>query len=291
MTAGMITIYEVGPRDGLQNEAGIIPTADKIALVNCLSDAGLRKIETTSFVSKKWVPQMADAAQVMAGITRNSSIDYAVLAPNLKGLDAALDAQADEVAIFGSASESFSQKNINCSIKESIARFAPVARKALQSGVKLRGYVSCSVECPYEGAIDPTAVLAMAERLLQLGCYEVSLGDTIGKATQATTQALLDTLAPKLDASQLAGHFHDTGGQAVDNVLASLPYGLRTFDSAIGGLGGCPYAPGAQGNVSTIALVGALHDAGWETDVDVQYLRQAERMILGWNTKGVGDDV
>jgi hydroxymethylglutaryl-CoA lyase len=286
MTDNHITIYEVGPRDGLQNEAALISTANKIALIDCLSAAGLSKIETTSFVSPKWVPQMADAAKVMAGISRNPSVDYAALTPNLKGLDAAIHAQADEVAIFGSASETFSQKNINCSIAESIERFKPLAQKALQANVKLRGYVSCVVECPYEGKIKPADVLEIVNRLFEIGCYEVSLGDTIGKATPDEVKQLLDILTPELATHQLAGHFHDTGGNAVENVITSLPYGLRTFDSAIGGLGGCPYAPGAKGNVSTISLVKSLRAAGWETGLDMAELEQAQRLVGSWKKGG-----
>lgn len=286
MTDKAITIYEVGPRDGLQNEQTIIATADKIALIDCLSEAGLSKIEATSFVSAKWVPQMADAANVMAGITRNPSVDYAALTPNTQGLDAAIHAQADEVAIFGSASETFSQKNINCTIAQSIERFKPVANQAIEAGLTLRGYVSCVVECPYEGTIQPLAVLDVVQQLFDIGCYQVSLGDTIGKATPDAIRSLLDLIAQKTEPTALAGHFHDTNGNAIDNVFAALPYGLRTFDSAIGGLGGCPYAPGAKGNVSTIPLVNALHKAGWQTGLSMNKLEQAQHLIHSWNTKG-----
>ena len=282
MNNQQVTVYEVGPRDGLQNETKIIPTADKVALIDCLSKSGLTKIEATSFVSAKWVPQMADAATVLSSIVRNPKVDYAVLTPNLKGLEAAIEAKVDEVAIFGSASESFSQKNINCSIAESIERFIPVAKQALRAGLNLRGYVSCVVECPYEGAIKPNAVEDIVARLMDIGCYEVSLGDTIGKAVPNSVKTLLDRIANRFEPNALAGHFHDTNGSAIDNVRASLPYGLRTFDSAIGGLGGCPYAPGAKGNVSTIDLVNALQDDGWQTGVDLGKLANAQDLIKSW---------
>lgn len=278
-----VTIYEVGPRDGLQNEKAIIDTADKVALIDSLSKTGLTKIEATSFVSPKWVPQMGDAQEVMANIERHTSVDYAVLTPNLKGLEGALKAKADEVAIFASASEGFSQKNINCSIKESIDRFRPVAKLAIQEGLKLRGYVSCIVECPYDGAVDPQAVSDVVNQLFDLGCYEVSLGDTIGKASPQSISKLLDALLPKIEVTKLAGHFHDTSGNAIANVDIALKYGLRTFDSAIGGLGGCPYAPGAKGNVSTIQLVEHLHNTNWKTGLDLSALYNAQNLLQSWN--------
>ena len=277
-----VTIYEVGPRDGLQNENAIIPTADKVALIDCLSKTGLTKIEATSFVSPKWVPQMSDALEVMDAIQKSPSVDYAVLTPNLKGLESALKAKADEVAIFASASEGFSQKNINCSIGESLVRFKPVTKMALEAGLKLRGYVSCIVECPYDGAIEPQAVIEVASKLLELGCYEVSLGDTIGKASPQSIAHLLDVIIPNIEAIKLAGHFHDTNGDAIDNVDVALQYGLRTFDSAIGGLGGCPYAPGAKGNVSTIQLVEHLHNADWKTGLDLNALHDAQNLLQSW---------
>ncbi len=271
-----VTVYEVGPRDGLQNEPVNVPTAQKIVLIDALSKTGLHKIEAASFVSPKWVPQMADAAEVMAGITRQDGVNYAALTPNMRGLEAALAAKADEVAIFGSASEGFSQKNINCSIEESLKRFAPVAKAALNNGVILRGYVSCVVECPYDGPISPTEVAYIAEAFLDLGCTEISLGDTIGKAAPNDIKRLLDHLCKTIPAAKLAGHYHDTNGNALANVAASLPYGLRCFDSAIGGSGGCPYAPGAKGNLSTVPLVEMLHNEGWKTGVDLEKLRLAE---------------
>lgn len=279
MTEKFVTVYEVGPRDGLQNEPGIVPTKDKIALINLLSETGLRHIEATSFVSPKWVPQMADAADVMAGITRKAGVTYAALTPNLKGLEAALAAGAGEVAIFGSASESFSRKNINCTIAQSLERFAPVAKAALAAGVSLRGYVSCVIACPYEGAVAPEEVRKITQALLDMGCSQVSLGDTTGKGTPETMKALLDDLIKTIPADMLAGHFHDTDGTALANVKTALDYGLRCFDSAIGGLGGCPYAPGAKGNLSTIPLVEMLHAAGWETGLDMEKLQVAQAYL------------
>jgi hydroxymethylglutaryl-CoA lyase len=274
-----VTLYEVGPRDGLQNEPGFVPTADKIALIDLLSDTGLTRIEATSFVSPKWVPQVADAAQVMAGIRRAPGVHYAALTPNLRGFEAALAAGADEVAVFASASETFSRRNINCSIAESLARFAPVAEAARAAGLPLRGYVSCVVACPYEGPIEPQAVAAVAEALLAAGCYEVSLGDTIGRGTPETVDRLLAYLTAAIDPTRLAGHFHDTGGNALANVETALARGLRTFDSAIGGLGGCPYAPGAKGNVSTVPLARMLADHGWHTGLDLAALESAEEFM------------
>ena len=276
-----VRIYEVGPRDGLQNETARVPTARKIALIDLLSRAGFRKIETTSFVSPKWVPQLADAAEVMAGITRAPGVDYAVLTPNLKGLDRAIAAAADEVAVFGSASEGFSQKNINCSIAESLERFEQVVAAAGQAGLKVRGYVSCVAGCPYDGRVSPNAVRDVAARLFAMGCYEISLGDTIGAGTPDTIAAMIDEVLDDVPPDRLAGHFHDTGNRALDNVRAALGLGLRTFDSAVGGLGGCPYAPGARGNVSTAALVDMLEAEGWATGIDPAVLAEAEAVIRG----------
>lgn len=286
MSNTFVTVYEVGPRDGLQNEATLIPTIDKIGLINALSETGLTKIEATSFVSPKWVPQMSDAVDVMQGIKRQVSVTYAALTPNQKGLEAALSANADEVAIFGSASESFSQKNINCSITESLGRFELVAKEALANNVKLRGYVSCIAACPYEGCIAPAAVLDVAQALLDMGCYEVSLGDTIGVANKDDISRLLDLLTLSISGSKLAGHFHDTKGNALENVRTSLTYNLRTFDSAIGGLGGCPYAPGAKGNLSTVPLVEMLQDEGWETGLNLKSLEAAQALLSSWSLGG-----
>ncbi|SMO44447.1 hydroxymethylglutaryl-CoA lyase [Paracoccus laeviglucosivorans] len=274
-----VTIYEVGPRDGLQNEPGFVPTPVKIELIELLSQTGLTRIEAASFVSPKWVPQMADAADVMAGIHRHPGIRYAALTPNMQGFAAAQTAKADEVAIFASASEGFSRKNINCSIAESLERFALVAMAARQAGIHLRGYVSCVVECPYDGPVAPEAVARVAQALLDAGCYEVSLGDTIGRARPEAVDRLLRHLTASIAPARLAGHFHDTNGQALENVAVALTHGLRSFDSAIGGLGGCPYAPGARGNVSTLPLVRMLMGAGWETGLDLAALEQAEAFM------------
>lgn len=274
-----VTIYEVGPRDGLQNESGFVPTADKIALIDLLSETGLTRIEAASFVSPKWVPQMADAAEVMAGIRRSPCIRYATLTPNMRGFEAARAAGADEVAIFASASEGFSQKNINCSIAESLERFAPLAEAARTAALPLRGYVSCVIACPYDGPVAPASVERVTEALLEMGCYEVSLGDTIGHGTSETVDRLLAHLARSIGSDRLAGHFHDTNGRALDNVEVALGHGLRTFDSAIGGLGGCPFAPGAKGNVSSLPLVRMLEHGGWETGLDLAALERAETFI------------
>jgi len=274
-----VMIYEVGPRDGLQNEPGFVPTADKIALIDLLSETGLTRIEATSFVSPKWVPQMADAAEVMAGIRRHPGVRYAALTPNMRGFDAARAAAVDEVAIFGSASETFSRKNINCSIAESLERFAPVAEAAQAAGLPVRGYVSCVIACPYDGPVAPGEAERISTALLELGCYEVSLGDTIGHGTPETIDRLLAHLTRSIRAERLAGHFHDTNGRARDNVEVALGHGLRTFDSAIGALGGCPYAPGAKGNVSTLPLARMLEQGGWETGLDLAALERAETFI------------
>jgi hydroxymethylglutaryl-CoA lyase len=279
--SGSVTIYEMGPRDGLQNEKEIIATADKIHLIDLLSEAGFSKIEATSFVSAKWIPQMADAAEVLAGITRKPGVTYGVLTPNLKGFEAALAAGADEVAIFASASESFSQKNINCSIDESFERFVPVIAAANAAGIPVRGYVSCAIACPYEGAIAPDDVARVASRLMQAGCYQVSLGDTIGAGTPATIAAMLTAVIKLVPASDVAGHYHDTGDNALSNVAASLDFGIRTFDSAVGGLGGCPYAPGAKGNVATGPLVAMLEAKGFQTGIDLVKLDKAAVYVTG----------
>jgi hydroxymethylglutaryl-CoA lyase len=270
-----VTIYEVGPRDGLQNEARQIPTADKIRLVDLLSAAGLRKIEVTSFVSPKWVPQMADAAEVMAGIARAPGVTYAALTPNLKGYEAARAAGADEVAIFGAASETFSQKNINASIDESLARFAEVAAAARADGIALRGYVSCVTDCPYEGPVAPGAVAAVTSKLIELGCREVSLGDTVGQGRPERVAAMLRAVLEVAEAGRLAGHFHDTAGRALANIQVALEHGLRVFDAAAGGLGGCPYAPGAAGNVATENVVAMMAELGHATEIDRARLADA----------------
>lgn len=273
-----VEIFEVGPRDGLQNEAREIPAAEKIALVDCLSRAGFRRIECASFVSPKWVPQMASSGEVLAGITRADGVSYAALTPNMKGFEAAMAAGADEVAIFGSASEGFSRANINASIPESLARFAPVAEAANARGVPVRGYVSCVVECPYDGTIAPEAVARVVAALCDMGCYEVSLGDTIGRGTPEAVDAMLAAVLSEMPAARLAGHFHDTSGQALDNIEVALGRGLRVFDAAVGGLGGCPYAPGAAGNVATEAVAARLSALGYEHGLDMGVLEEAAGM-------------
>ena len=273
-----VEIFEVGPRDGLQNEKRPIPVADKIALVDCLSGAGFRRIEVASFVSPKWVPQMAGSAEVLAGIARRPGVSYAALTPNMRGFEAALAARADEVAIFGSASEGFSRANINASIADSLERFAPVAEAARGAGVPLRGYVSCVVECPYDGATDPREVARVVAALRDMGCYEVSLGDTIGRGRPEAVDAMLAAVLDEMPADRLAGHFHDTAGRALANVDVALARGLRVFDAAVGGLGGCPYAPGAAGNVATEAVMAHVERAGYATGLDRDVLARAAGM-------------
>ncbi|WP_425070438.1 hydroxymethylglutaryl-CoA lyase [Sagittula sp. S175] len=273
-----VEIFEVGPRDGLQNEKRMIPTAEKVALVDLLSGAGFRRIECASFVSPKWVPQMADSAEVLAGISRAEGVSYAALTPNMKGLERALAARADEVAVFGAASEGFSRANINASVEEGLARFVPVCAAAQEAGVPVRGYVSCVVECPYVGAVAPGAVARVVAALRDMGCYEVSLGDTIGRAAPKAVDAMLDAVLQEMPAAQLAGHFHDTGGRALDNVAVALERGLRVFDAAVGGLGGCPYAPGAAGNVATEAVHDFLTARGYDTGLDRDVLARAGAM-------------
>lgn len=274
-----VTLYEVGPRDGLQAEAQIVSTADKIALIDKLSATGLKEIEAASFVSAKWVPQMADAPEVMAGITPAATVDYPVLTPNLKGYEAAKDAGAKTVAIFGAASESFSQRNINCSITESLERFRFVTDEAAADHIRVRGYVSCVVACPYEGPIQPQAVADVSARLLDLGCYEISLGDTIGVGTPAHIQRLLDVVLKTTPVDRIALHCHDTYGQALANILTALDYGVATIDASVGGLGGCPYAPGASGNVATEDVLYMLNGLGIETGVDLDGLIDAAWFI------------
>jgi len=269
------TIFEMGPRDGLQNEKRLIATADKIKLVDMLSECGFTKIEVSSFVSPTAVPQMADAAQVFAGIKRSAGISYAALTPNLRGYQAAKAAGADEVAIFASASEGFSQKNINCSIAESFARFAPLMDEAKADGMPVRGYVSCVAVCPYDGPVKPEAVASVAEKLIAIGCYEVSLGDTIGAGTPETIEAMLKAVLCAVPASKLAGHFHDTHGRALDNISVCLDHDLRVFDASVGGLGGCPFAPGAKGNVDTLAVARLLENRGLTTGLDAGKLKAA----------------
>jgi hydroxymethylglutaryl-CoA lyase len=264
-----VKIVEVGPRDGLQNEPAAVTTKVKIELIDRLSDTGIPAIEATAFVSPKWVPQMADNAEVMSGIHRKAGVSYAVLVPNMRGLEAALAAGCDEVAVFAAASESFSKRNINCTIDESLDRFAPVIEAAGAKGVKVRGYISCVLGCPFEGEVAPEIVARIAQRLAELGCYEISLGDTIGVATPGATQAMIDAVSAKVPVDRLAGHFHDTYGQALANILAAMQRKVAVFDSAVAGLGGCPYAPGATGNVATEDVLYMLHGLGIDTGVDL----------------------
>ncbi|WP_428826138.1 hydroxymethylglutaryl-CoA lyase [Azonexus sp. IMCC34842] len=267
-----VKIVEVGPRDGLQNEKQVVPTAIKIELIERLAEAGLRVIEATSFVSPKWVPQMGDNTAVMQGIKRHPATVYPVLTPNLQGFDAAVQAGATEVAIFGAASESFSQKNINCSIAESLKRFEPIVSAASALEIPVRGYVSCVVGCPYEGAIAPAQAASVANRLFAMGCYEVSLGDTIGVGNPASIERMIEACARLLPIEKLAGHYHDTYGMAIANIHASLQLGMAVFDSSIAGLGGCPYAKGASGNVATEDVVYLLQGLGIETGIDLAKL-------------------
>ena len=276
-----VRIVEVGPRDGLQNEPGVVPAAVKIELIHRLADAGLRAIEATAFVSPKWVPQMADNADVMAGIRKKPGVAYPVLVPNLKGFEAALAAGAEEIAVFGAASEAFSQKNINCSIADSLARFEPVAQAARQNGIRVRGYVSCVAGCPYQGAVEPAAVAEVAAELERMGCYEISLGDTIGVGTARQIQTMLSTVANVVPMEKLAVHFHDTYGQALANIFAALELGVGSIDSSVAGLGGCPYAKGASGNVATEDVVYMLNGLGIESGVDLDLVFEAGRYICG----------
>ena len=270
-----ITIVEMSPRDGLQNEKRPISTANKIALVDQLSDCGFTRIEVTSFVSPKQIPQLADAKEVMLGIIRNDLLSYAVLTPNLRGFEDAIKVKSDQVAIFTSASEGFCQNNINCSIDESLARFAPVLSAARALNIPVRGYVSCVTDCPYDGPTQPSQVADVSAKLIDLGCFEVSLGDTLGVGTPESVSAMLTAVTARVSPSLLAGHFHDTNNDALDNISVSLEAGLKVFDSSAGGLGGCPYAPGAKGNVATEQVVELLHREGYETGIDVERLNSA----------------
>jgi hydroxymethylglutaryl-CoA lyase len=274
-----VKIVEVGARDGLQNENTVVPTETKLALIDKLADAGLQHIEATAFVSPKWVPQMADHEAVMRRLPRREGVRYSVLTPNLKGFEAALAAGAQEVAIFGAASEAFSQKNINCSIAESMRRFEDVMYSARRASVPVRGYVSCVLGCPYQGEVAMTAVASIAGTLVDMGCYEISLGDTIGVGSPEKTKALIEAVAQRVPVQQLAGHFHDTYGQALANIYASLQCGVAAFDSSVAGLGGCPYASGASGNVASEDLVYLLQGLGIDTGVDLELLVQAGRYI------------
>lgn len=274
-----VRIVEVGPRDGLQNEKQTVATATKIEFIRRLAASGLKTIEATAFVSPKWVPQMADHAEVVQALDHTGGIVYPVLVPNMRGFEAAVAAGAREVAVFAAASETFSQKNINCSIAESLERFAPVFSAAKSAGVRVRGYVSCALGCPYEGAIAPERVADVAAKLFESGCYEISLGDTIGVGTPVRTQRLIESVSNRIPINHLAGHFHDTYGQALANIFAALEMGLAVFDSSVSGLGGCPYAPGAAGNVATEDLLYMLNGMDIETGVDLNRLLEAGAFI------------
>ncbi len=271
----------MGPRDGLQNEPGEVTTAVKVELIERLADAGLSAVEATAFVSPKWVPQMADHTEVLERIRRKAGVSYPVLTPNLKGFEGALAAGATEVAIFGAASEAFSRKNINCSIAESLERFRPVAEAAKKANVKVRGYVSCALGCPYEGEVAPQRVAEVAAALYEMGCYEVSLGDTIGVGTPGKAKAMIEACAKRVPLERLAGHYHDTYGQALANIYASFELGVSTFDASIAGLGGCPYARGATGNVATEDVVYMLQGMGARTGVDLDRLVEIGQWICG----------
>jgi hydroxymethylglutaryl-CoA lyase len=279
MMPSRVRLVEVGPRDGLQNESTIVATELKLGLIRRLADSGLRHIEATAFVSPKRVPQMADHDAVMRAVPRRAGLTYSALTPNLVGFDAAMAAGADEVAVFGAASETFSRENIHCSIAESLQRFEPVMRAAQHRGVPVRGYVSCVLGCPYEGAIAPAAVASVAMALYEMGCHEISLGDTIGVGTPGRTTAMLEVVAQRVPVERLAGHFHDTYGQALANVYAALQLGVAVFDAAVAGLGGCPYAPGASGNLATEDLLYMLDGLGIETGVRLDALLAADRYI------------
>ena len=274
-----VRVVEVGPRDGLQNEKAVVSVDTKVALIEALADAGLTSIEAGSFVSPKWVPQMAATTEVLAKLRRKPGVSYPVLVPNLKGLEQALACGIEEIAVFGAASESFSRRNINCSIEESLARFAPVIEQARSAGLKVRGYVSCVLGCPYEGQIQPDAVAFVAGRLAAMGCYEISLGDTIGTGTPLKARRLVERIAEDIPLDCIAIHFHDTYGQALANILACLETGVAVVDSAIAGLGGCPYAKGATGNVATEDVTYMLDGMGIETGLDLGRLCAAGAMI------------
>lgn len=276
-----VKIVEVGPRDGLQNEPVLIDTDVKIELITRLVRSGLRCVESTAFVSPKWVPQMKDSKEVLKGIRRQCDVEYPVLTPNTKGLEAAIESGATEVAVFGAASEAFSQRNINCTIEESVARFAPVCERAREMNIKVRGYVSCVVGCPYQGYVPPESVSMVSKALLDIGCYEISLGDTIGVGNPKSVREMLDAVSSVVPVEKLAVHFHNTYGQALANILLSVQYGVSVVDSSVSGLGGCPYAKGASGNVATEDVVYMLEGMGIDTGVDLEELVRVGNWICG----------
>jgi hydroxymethylglutaryl-CoA lyase len=274
-----VKIVDVGPRDGLQNEPRSVPAAVKIELIERLAEAGIPVVEATAFVSPKWVPQMADGAEVMRGIARKPGVSYPVLVPNMHGFEAAMAAGAEEIAVFGAASETFSQKNINCSIAESLERFVPVIEAAKERNVKVRGYISCVAGCPYEGEVKPKMVAEVARRLFAMGCYEISLGDTIGVGTPGKVRHMLEAVARDVPVKRMAVHFHDTYGQALANIYAALEEGVHVVDCSVAGLGGCPYAKGASGNVATEDVIYMLDGLGIETGVDLDQVFETGRFI------------
>jgi len=273
----LVRIFEVSPRDGLQNESREIDSADKVRLIDLLSGCGLGDIEATSFVSPKWVPQLADAATVMASIQRQAGVSYHALVPNMRGLEAALEAGVDGVSVFAAASESFSQKNINCSIAESLDRFRPVLESARRHHLPVRGCISMVTDCPFDGPVKPGIVAKLAAELMDMGCYEIALGDTIGRAVPDSIARMLEAVVKTVPAPHLAGHYHDTAGRALDNIRTSLDFGLRCFDASVGGLGGCPYAPGAAGNVASERVLAMLVAAGYDTGLDLDAVTKAAR--------------
>lgn len=279
-----VEVFEVGPRDGLQNEKRDIPVAEKVALVDCLSRAGFSRIEVASFVNPARVPQMAGSADVLAGITRAPGIRYGALTPNMRGYDDALAAKADEIAVFASASEGFSKANVNATVEESITRFEAILKAARHIDLPVRGYVSCVTDCPYDGPIAPDKVAELADRLFSMGCYEVSLGDTIGHARPDSIARMLLAVRERVPVTRLAGHFHDTEGHALENIDASLAMGVRVFDAAVGGLGGCPFAPGASGNVATESVAAHLERLGYATGLDLAVLEEAAEMARAMRT-------
>mgnify|MGYP001487357535 FL=1 len=276
-----IQIVEVGPRDGLQNEKEWVPTETKISLIEKLADAGLTKIEATSFVSPKWVPQLKDAHEVFTGIKRIAGVSYPVLTPNMKGFERALEADAKEIAVFSAASETFTQKNTNCSIEESINRFRPVLEEAQKNNIQVRGYISCVLGCPYQGHVPVEDVINLAAKMIEMGCFQISLGDTIGAGTPVQAKSMVQKVAEKVPLSKLALHFHDTRGQALANIYACLELGITVIDASVAGLGGCPYAKGATGNVATEDVVFMLHGMDIETGIDLNKLIETGRFING----------